>query len=170
MLNESKFSGIISWASTGTSFLITRIPDFTTLVLPQYFRHKNFSSFVRQLNMYDFHKERDTGDIQVYAHPCFIRGDKEKLCKIYRKTSEWYTESTSTSSSEKNDNAIGSKKQSLKEKISILEKNCQDLLEYNQCLSIQLYQSKEREETLEQLLKKFTEELGNLPLFFSTFL
>lgn len=49
---------VISWTSTGDSFNIKNISKFTDEILPQYFKHRNFSSFIRQLNMYGFRKTR----------------------------------------------------------------------------------------------------------------
>ena len=169
MLNESKFSNIISWSETGTSFHISKISEFTLTVLPQYFRHKNFSSFVRQLNMYDFHKERDTGEIQAYSHPCFIRGDNEKLCHIYRKTSDLYSESKPTSVLEKKYNLINSKEKMLREKISMLEQNYQEISNCNQSLLSQIFQYREREQKIEQMLMIFTQQVREVPTFLQSF-
>lgn len=49
---------MISWTSSGDSFNIKNISKFTDEILPQYFKHRNFSSFIRQLNMYGFRKTR----------------------------------------------------------------------------------------------------------------
>ena len=51
MVSDEKYQGLISWNPTGTSFFISRVPDFSATVLPLHFKHNNFSSFVRQLNM-----------------------------------------------------------------------------------------------------------------------
>lgn len=51
MVSDEKYQGLISWNATGTSFYITRVQDFAATVLPLHFKHSNFSSFVRQLNM-----------------------------------------------------------------------------------------------------------------------
>lgn len=43
---------VISWNENGTSFVVWNIADFAKDLLPNYFKHDNFCSFVRQLNTY----------------------------------------------------------------------------------------------------------------------
>lgn len=40
-----------SWGAKGDSIIIRKIEPFSRIVLPKYFKHSNFQSFVRQLNM-----------------------------------------------------------------------------------------------------------------------
>ncbi|XP_022848188.1 heat shock factor protein HSF30-like [Olea europaea var. sylvestris] len=56
MVENSQINSIISWNSTGTSFIIWNAHLFAANILPQYFRHNNFQSFVCQLNTYGFKK------------------------------------------------------------------------------------------------------------------
>lgn len=49
---------------------------FQQIVLPRYFRHNKINSFIRQLNMYGFHKSRADHSKSVFSHPLFLR-DRE---------------------------------------------------------------------------------------------
>ena len=53
--------------------------------MPTHFRHRNFTSFVRQLNMYDFHKIRNDSNINIFEHKEFKRYHKNCLINIKRK-------------------------------------------------------------------------------------
>jgi len=58
----------------GTAFVVKKVNDFSEVILPKHFKHRNFASFVRQLNMYDFHKTRQ--DNNEFKHKYFMRGYK----------------------------------------------------------------------------------------------
>ena len=48
---EAAAHGIV-WSRDGTYFTIQDPEEFARTVLPQYYRHNNYTSFVRQLNVY----------------------------------------------------------------------------------------------------------------------
>lgn len=59
------------WSRDGNSIIIKDQSHFTKYVLPKYFKHNNFQSFVRQLNMYDFHKVIQDPHNGEFKHPLF---------------------------------------------------------------------------------------------------
>ena len=55
MLNECPIT-IACWNKEGNSFYILNQKELSENIIPKYFKHNNFSSFVRQLNFYGFYK------------------------------------------------------------------------------------------------------------------
>lgn len=52
LVDDPAIDDVISWNEDGSTFIVWRPADFAHDLLPKYFKHNNFSSFVRQLNTY----------------------------------------------------------------------------------------------------------------------
>jgi HSF-type DNA-binding len=48
---DARYPKIISWSDSGKAFRIFDVAEFSSTVLPKYFRTKKFSSFQRNLNL-----------------------------------------------------------------------------------------------------------------------
>lgn len=55
-VNDPKTDALIRWSPSGNSFLVLDEDEFSKTLIPDLFKHNNYASFVRQLNMYGFHK------------------------------------------------------------------------------------------------------------------
>ncbi|KAF5727046.1 heat stress transcription factor A-6b [Tripterygium wilfordii] len=52
MVDDPSLDHTVSWSREGSSFVVWDPHSFSTHLLPRFFKHNNFSSFVRQLNTY----------------------------------------------------------------------------------------------------------------------
>eukprot|EP00096_Caligus_rogercresseyi_P011998 TRINITY_DN489_c1_g1_i1.p1 TRINITY_DN489_c1_g1~~TRINITY_DN489_c1_g1_i1.p1 ORF type:complete len:456 (+),score=196.40 TRINITY_DN489_c1_g1_i1:548-1915(+) len=96
MVDDPSTDHLIDWSEEGNSFIIHNQADFAQRLLPYYYKHSNLASFVRQLNMYGFHKvlgidsgglKSERGDQMEFAHTYFLRGQGHLLDQIKRKIS-----------------------------------------------------------------------------------
>lgn len=74
----------IGWSADGSRILVKKPERLASLVLPQFFRHSQYASWVRALNAYNFKKV----GVGQWEHPCFHRDKPELLKKVVRKGKE----------------------------------------------------------------------------------
>ncbi|KAG0469686.1 hypothetical protein HPP92_016386 [Vanilla planifolia] len=83
MVEDGKTDDVISWGEKGVSFVVWKPIEFARDLLPAYFKHNNFSSFIRQLNTYEFRKVAT--DRWEFANDNFRQGNQRLLFEIHRR-------------------------------------------------------------------------------------
>ena len=87
---------MIRWSDAGDSFIVLDEDEFAKTLIPELYKHNNYASFVRQLNMYGFHKKVGLSDNSMrssekkhkspseYYNPYFKRGRPNLLWLIQK--------------------------------------------------------------------------------------
>ncbi|BFU20237.1 heat shock transcription factor, putative [Entamoeba histolytica HM-1:IMSS-B] len=86
LVNSPQSNSLICWSEPlkGTAICVNNPVQFAQEILPKHFKHSNIASFVRQLNIYGFHK-LDCKEGLCFKHEFFQRAHPELLEKIKRK-------------------------------------------------------------------------------------
>ena len=80
ILSRTDLADIVAWMPHGRSWRVLKPREFEVKVIPIYFEHSKFSSFIRQANGWGFRRITQGRDRNSYYHPLFLRG-LPHLCK-----------------------------------------------------------------------------------------
>jgi HSF-type DNA-binding len=98
MVNSPETDPWVFWNAEGSTFIIPNSQTLAEHVLGRHFKHNNFASFVRQLNMYGFHKVPHLNhgvldndglpEVWEFSNTYFSRDRPETMRYIIRKKGE----------------------------------------------------------------------------------
>lgn len=143
---------IACWSEDGETFVVKDPVKFERTIIPQFFKHSKFSSFVRQLNFYAFRKikyadtlridpklEAETANYWRFRHDKFQKGKPELLSEIKRMNGQKSTKASAANNSgdkKQDPDALKSELNSLKKRIEDMSKNMDDLTTLVQKVSL----------------------------------
>lgn len=80
ILSRPDLADVVAWMPHGRSWRVLKPREFEIRVIPTYFEHAKFSSFIRQANGWGFRRITQGRDRNSYYHELFLRG-LPHLCK-----------------------------------------------------------------------------------------
>lgn len=84
-LDNNKNENLIRWSDDGNSFIVIDEDEFARTLIPELFKHNNYASFVRQLNMYGFHKKVGLSDNSMKASETKAKAPSEYFNKYFKR-------------------------------------------------------------------------------------
>lgn len=84
ILSNPEYSDFISWLPHGRSWRVLKPKAFEEKIVPRYFRHTKYASFMRQVNGWGFKRMTQGPDHNSYYHELFLRGLPHLCLKMRR--------------------------------------------------------------------------------------
>eukprot|EP00262_Sarcandra_glabra_P011734 TRINITY_DN2881_c0_g1_i1.p1 TRINITY_DN2881_c0_g1~~TRINITY_DN2881_c0_g1_i1.p1 ORF type:complete len:445 (+),score=75.26 TRINITY_DN2881_c0_g1_i1:341-1675(+) len=176
MVDDPATNSVVSWSLSNNSFVVWDPTEFARDLLPKYFKHNNFSSFVRQLNTYGFRKKDP--EQWEFANEEFIRGQRNLLKNIHRRK-PIHSHSQHHHQSQGKSSGVEAEKQELEDEIERLKQDKGALLlelkshtQEQHGLELQMQSLEERLHQLEchqHRIRAVLSQIMQKPGFFSNF-
>ncbi|KAJ6364360.1 hypothetical protein OIU76_029333 [Salix suchowensis] len=125
MVDDPSTDSIVSWSQSNKSFTVRNPPEFARDLLPRFFKHNNFSSFIRQLNTYGFRKIDP--EQWEFANEDFIRGQPLLMKNIHRRKPV-HSHSLQNLQGQGSNLLTDSERQSMKDDIERLKRDKESLI------------------------------------------
>ena len=170
ILDDNISQNIIYWNNNGSGIVVKDKYKLCDIILPKFFKHNNYSSFIRQLNSYGFHKSKGISkEGDIFEHEKFNKESKkeeiEQLMDYYKENKKYLQFSksnikTDLINEENNNNeslSIYKEEDILKYLLNKNEENIKSITE----LKKELFELKNQNKQLVDQIETFNNNINN---------